>query len=95
MLAAPRKLLLELCLVVDEVRERVFDARREGGRDGAFDRRVAVLEEQRGKRRLEERGQDVPVARESVEILRRERLPVDGEPPVEAELPRDGRAARP
>jgi hypothetical protein len=96
--AAARELLLELRLVVDVARQRVIDPLRERVEDGLADRLEPVLEIERAERRLDERRQDVPVDREPLQLLRRDRIaaPIDerlAEPEPAADdgaaLPRD------
>ena len=60
--APARDRLLQLGLVVDLVRERELDPALERLDDRARDRLEAVLEVERGQRRLEHRGEDVAVA---------------------------------
>jgi hypothetical protein len=54
---------LELRLVVDVCRQRVFDPGLERGDDRALDRFEAVFQEERGERSLEESREDVAVSR--------------------------------
>ena len=55
--------------------------------DGVLDRGEAVLEEDRAERRLDDRREHVPVAREALELLlRRRRAGLPDEPLSEAEL---------
>ena len=53
-----------------------------------------MLEEERGQGRLEQGGEDVPVAREPVELVRRDVTRLLGQAPPEVELTRDDGAAR-
>jgi hypothetical protein len=93
---APGERLLELRLVVLVVGERVLDALRERVDDRPLDRLVAVLEEERGERRLEQRREDVAVRREALELLVRDLVGAGVEQPVaELELARDDGAACP
>ena len=81
--------------MVDVVRARVLDALGERVDDRLLDRLEAVLEEERGERRLEQRGEHVAVPREPLQLLVRRTPPrALDEPPAEPELARDHRAAR-
>jgi hypothetical protein len=94
--AERRELLLQLRLVVDVRRGGVVDPAAERLDDRLLDGLEAVLEEQRGQRRLEQRREDVPVAREPAELLLRDdALPLLDEPGAEIQLARDDGAARP
>ncbi len=89
-----RERLLELGLVVDVGRARVLDPVGEGGDDRRFDRLVAVLEEERRDRGLEQRGGDVAALDDPAQLVAGERLARRfAEPLAEAQLPRDGGAA--
>jgi hypothetical protein len=66
------QLFLQLRLVVDVCRRGVFDAAAERLDDRFLDRLEAVLEEQRSKGGLEQRGENVAVSREAVELLGRD-----------------------
>ena len=81
--------------MVDVARQRVVDPIDERLDDGRLDRSETVFEEQRAERRLEERGEDVPVPREPVELLGRRVGGMLREPRAEVELTRDDGAARP
>jgi hypothetical protein len=72
--AAARELLLQLGLVVDVARERVVDLLCEGVEDGLADRLEPVLEVQRAERGLDERREDVAVDRESLQLVRGNRV---------------------
>src|SRR5690242_20588802 len=93
-LPAPRERLLQLRLVVDMARERVLDAPGERVHDRALDRLEAVLEEERGERRLEQRGEHVPVVREPVQLVVRDVGAALLQTLAELELARDDGAAR-
>ena len=81
--------------MVDVGRARVLDPIRERGDDRRLDRLVAVLEEERGDRGLEQRREDVAALDDPLELLARERLPAAvAEPLAETKLARDRRAAR-
>ena len=62
--------------------------------DRLLDLLEAVLEEERGERRLEQRREHVAVARETLELLRRDVGAALEQPLPELELPRDDGAAR-
>jgi hypothetical protein len=87
--------LLELGLVVDVARQRVFDPVGERLDDRGLGRGESVLEEERAERRLEERREDVSVPREPVELLRWRVGGVLREPRTQVELARNDGAARP
>jgi hypothetical protein len=90
------ELLLQLRLVVDVRRRGVVDPAAERLDDRLLDGLEAVLEEQRGQRRLQQRRENVPVAREPGELLLRDdALPLLDEPGAEIQLARDDGAARP
>jgi hypothetical protein len=93
--ALPRERLLQLRLVVDVMRRRVVDPAREGGDDRSFDRLEPVLEEEGRERRLEQRGEDVLVPDEPVELLVGQRPAPRCEPRREVELAGDRGAALP
>ena len=91
-----RELLLQLRLEVDVRRGRIVDPAAERLDDRLLDGLEAVLEEERGERRLEQRREDVPVAGKPAELLLRDdALPLLDEPGAEIELARDDGAARP
>ncbi len=69
LLPQSRELLLELRLVVDVRRGRVFDSRTEGFDNRPLDRLEAVLEKERGQGGLEQRGENVAVPGEAAELL--------------------------
>ena len=75
-------------------RERVVDPPGEGLDDRLLDLLEAVLEEQCGERRLEQRGQDVSIPRETLELVVGDVGAALREPSAEVELPRNDRAAR-
>ena len=88
--------LLQVRLLVDARSERVLDLVGEGGDDGVLDGGEAVLEEERAERRLDDRGEDVAVAREPLELLLRLRgSRVLDETLPEPEVARHLRAGRP
>src|SRR5262249_60081076 len=92
-LAAPRERLLQLRLVVDVRRQRVLDPRLERSDDRLLDLLEAVLEEERRKRCFEQRGEDVPVLREALELVRRDVCAALEQALPEVELARDDGAA--
>ena len=95
MAAAAAEHLLQIGLGVDPRREHLFDLRGEGVDDGILDSGEPVLEEECAERRLDDRGEDVPVLREPLEFVgRRDRCPLD-ETRAEVELAGYLRAARP
>ena len=82
--------------MVDVGRARVLDPVRERGDDRPLDRLVAVLEEERGDRGLEQRRRDVAALDDPRELFARERLARGvREPLAEPKLARDRRAALP
>ena len=88
--------LLQLRLVIDVGRPRVLDPAREGPDDGVLDLLEAVLQEQGAERRLQQRGEDVAVRGEPLELVLRHGAgrPLR-HPLAEPELAGDDRAARP
>jgi hypothetical protein len=91
-----RELLLELRLVVDVRRRRVFDSPAERLDDRVIDPREPMLQEQCCEGRLEKCGENVPVASETSQLLLGDDVPAFLDQPVaEAQLPRDDGAARP
>ena len=64
-----RERLLELGLMIDVGRPGVLDPVGEGGDDRRRDLAVAVLEEERGDRRFEQRGGDVPALDDPGELV--------------------------
>ena len=94
-LAAAGELFLKLRLVVDLVGERELDRAVECGHDRPLDSGEAVLEVDRGHRRLEHRSEDVAVDGEPGGLARL-RVRMAGEKLLaEPELLGDHRAARP
>lgn len=81
--------------MVDVGRQGVLDAAREGLDDRLLDLREPVLEEERGQRRLEQRGEDVAVAREPLQLVLGQAVRPLGELAAQLQLPPDDRAARP
>jgi len=89
-----REGLLQLGLVVDVRRSRVVDPVGECGHDRRCDLLVAVLEEERRNRRLEQRGRHVPALDDAAELLTCELLAgCLGQPFAEVQLTGDGGAA--
>ena len=89
------QLFLQLGLVVDVRGRGVLDAPAERLDDRLLDRLEAMLEEERRKRGLEQRGEDVAVAREPIELLGwNDPLALLHEPGAETELAGNDRAAR-
>jgi hypothetical protein len=93
--ALPRKLFLELRLVVDVARRRILDLAAKRLDDRRLDRRESVLEEERRQRSLQQRAEDVPVPCELRELLLAGLPGVLTEPPPQAELAPDDRTALP
>ena len=89
------KLLLELRLEVDVRRRRVLDPAGKGLDDRLLDVLETVLEEESRERRFQQRGKDVAIPREAVELVLGDaaRAPRD-QPRPEVELPSDNGAAR-
>ena len=82
--------------MVDVRRARVLDPVGERGDDRVLDRLVAVLEEERRDRRLEQGGDDVAALDDAAELVLGDALRRHGlEPLAELQLPRDRRAALP
>ena len=88
-----REGLLELRLVVDVARARVLDPLRERLDDRGLHRLEAVLEVDRRDRGLEHGCEDVPAARDALELVRRSVARELEQPVAEPELLRDRRAA--
>jgi hypothetical protein len=90
------KLLLQLGLEVHVPLERVLDPVGEGSHDRAADRFEAVLQIERTETRLHERGEDVSVDREALQLLRVALVAaVPEQPPAELEAPADDGTALP
>ena len=90
------QLFLQLGLVVDVRGRGVLDAPAERLDDRLLDRLEAVLEEERRKRGLEQRGEDVAVPGEAAELLvGDDALALLDQLLAEFELTRDDGAARP
>src|SRR5207248_2564359 len=85
--------LLELRLVIDVARQRILDPRFEGLDDRRLDVLEPVLEVDRRDRRLEQRGEHVPVARETLDLFDRQAFLL-AQALAEPELARDDGAAR-
>ena len=90
-----RQRLLELGLVVDVLGRRVLDPLGERGDDRGLDLLEPVLEEERRERGLEQGGEDVPVARQLLQLLVRQRAASLAQHRAEIELPRHPRTALP
>jgi hypothetical protein len=90
---AARELLLEFRLVVDVARHGVLDSVGEGGDDRGADRLEPVLDIERAERCLDERGDDVPVPRELVQLLGRDTCAVLDEFRAQVEAAPDDGAA--
>src|SRR5262245_53878386 len=80
LLARARESLLELGLVVDMARSRVLDALPEGLDDRGLDLLEAVLEVDGGDRRLEDGRENVPGARDPLQLVLRRRPRVLDQP---------------
>ncbi len=93
--ARPRQGLLQLGLVVDVARTGVLDLLREGRDDRGLDGLEAVLQVERGDRRLEKCSKDVPAPRDALKLVRRDLAGVLREPVAEPELLRDDCARLP
>ena len=94
-LPAPCKRLLQLRLVVDVACQRIVDPPRERLHDRALDLLEAVFEEERGQCGLQQGREDVAVAREALELLRRDVGAALRQVRAEIELARDDCATRP
>ena len=95
LLPESRQLLLQLRLVVDVCGGCVVDPPGERLDDRVLDRLEAVLQEERPQSRFEQRGEDVAIARQPLELLRRnDALTPVREPSAQTELARYDRAAR-
>src|SRR3954469_25613688 len=95
-LATARERLLKLCLEVDVARERVLDPGREGIDDRLLDLPEAVLEEKGGERGLEQRGENVAVLHQPLQLLlRNQLLAASLQSGAEVELAGDDGTARP
>ena len=91
--ARARERLLELRLVVDVARARVLDALRERLDERGLHRLEPVLEVHGRDGGLEHSGEDVPAARDALELVRRRVARVLEQPVAQPELLRNRRTA--